>query len=85
MHSAHGALTPPQPNKPSHPPALLLERRIRPPPHGAGILRRPRTRPRLMVEHGEALELLIRQQPKVQHRGGEVRVDCAGGELDERA
>lgn len=85
MYSTHRTLTPPQSNEPAHPPTLLLQRRIRPPPHGARILRRPRTRPRLVIEHSKTLELRIRQQPKVQHRRGEVRVHCASGQLDERA
>ncbi len=38
-----------------------------------------------MVEAGERLELGVGQEPELQDVGGKVRVDGAGGELDERA
>lgn len=68
----------------AHAAALLLEGQVGAPNDGAGVLSGPGTGRALVVEGGEALELSVCEEPKVQNGAGEVWMDSARGELHER-
>ncbi len=67
-------LAPAQPDEPPDPPALLVDGHARRPRHGAGVLERPVAADLLVVEGGQVVELLVRQEPVGEQGPREVGV-----------
>lgn len=61
--------------------ALLLQRHVRRPQDRARVLERPAARRALVVEVRQLLQLRVRQQPEVEQRQRERRVDLPRREL----
>lgn len=72
---------PSKPNKFANFPPLLLDTQTLTPCDGAWVMPRPLTRCPLVVKDSNLVELLIREQPKVEERRGERRMHLAAREL----
>lgn len=77
-------LAAPQADEPPHLAALVLQRQLRRPVDGAGVVGGEVGRGALVVEVRELLELLVGEEPELEDGAGEGRVDAARGDLDQR-
>lgn len=79
----NGRVASPETDKLAHLAALLLKGQLGAPGDGAGVLVRPGVGGPLVVKVRQGLELVVGEEPELEDRRGEGRVDGPRGELDE--